>query len=79
MSAETSSRTDHRPSFDLLMRAQRILGDARDIEHLTGHPGVAMVLNDMVLNLFTIVLDDTIDGPADTAYRARYIDGGQPT
>lgn len=65
-----------RPSHDLLMQAQAILGQARDVEQAAGNRGVAMVLNDLNLNVFQIALDDEIDELANRACDVRYPQAG---
>jgi hypothetical protein len=64
-----------RPSHDLLMQAQEILGRARDAELSAGNPGVAMVLNDMTVGIFQVALSTEIDDVANRAHAQRYPGG----
>lgn len=66
------SRGTNRPSFDLLMKAQEVLGKARDLESKAGHKGAAMVLNDLTVSLFQIALSSEFDALADAACEIRY-------
>jgi hypothetical protein len=61
-----------RPSHELLMHAQELLGQARDIEQAAGNRGVAMVLNDLNLNVFQVALSSEIDELANAACDVRY-------
>lgn len=63
--------TEGRPSFELLMQAQEILGQAREVEKVAGHLGVGDLLNAMVVNLFQVALSTEIDEVADAALRRR--------
>ena len=63
---------DTRPSHDLLMRAQELLSQARQVERDAGNNGAAMVINDLVIGLFKIAIDTEFDELANRAYRARY-------
>lgn len=64
--------TEKRPSHDLLMQAQELLGRARDVEQDGGHKGVAMVLNDLTLGIFKVAIDNDIDDLADALYAERH-------
>jgi hypothetical protein len=66
------SRGTNRPSFEMLMKAQEVLSEARDLESKAGHKGAAMVLNDLTLSLFQIALSDEFDALADAACEIRY-------
>jgi hypothetical protein len=68
-------RTDKRPSHELLMQAQELLSQARDVEREAGNRGVAMLVNDMALHLFQIVLVPEIDELANRACDERYSGG----
>jgi hypothetical protein len=64
--------SDQRPSHNLLMQAQEALGKARDAERDAGNRGVAMVLNDMALDVFKVALSTEIDDLANRVYDQRY-------
>lgn len=64
--------TDQRPSHDLLMKAQELLGEAREVERAAGNRGVSMVINDLTLGIFRIAIDTDVDDLANRAYAARY-------
>lgn len=68
----TAPTSDKRPSHDLLMQAEELLGKARDVERDAGNKGVAMVLNDLTLGIFKVALDTELDALADRAYAARF-------
>lgn len=63
-----------RPSFDLLMRAQCLLGDAREVERAAGNRGAWMVLNEMAISIFQIAIGTEFDDLANAAYDRRYPD-----
>jgi hypothetical protein len=62
------------------MRAQELLGQARDVEQAAGNLGASMVLNDVTLSLFQIALLTDFDDLANRAHAARYpagvVEGG---
>lgn len=61
-----------RPSHELLMQAQELLGQARDVEQAAGNRGVAMLCNDLTVNLFQIALSTEVDELANRACDERY-------
>jgi hypothetical protein len=54
------------------MQAQKLLGQASDVELKAGNKGAWMVLNDLVLSMFQIAIGTEFDELANRAYAARY-------
>lgn len=61
-----------RPSFELLMQAQDLLGQAREAERAAGNRGAWMVLNEMTISLFQIAIGREFDDVANAAYDRNY-------